>query len=70
MMAFGGRKGKLLAAIVYVMNRLDGDKLEFMYVICNRLRLSGNKTKVEKHNSRGYQPFCYLIILSVNELTS
>lgn len=69
-MAFGGRKGKLLAAIVYVMNRLDGDKLEFMYVICNRLRLSGNKTKVEKHNSRGYQPFCYLIILSVNELTS
>ena len=69
-MAFGGRKGKLLAAIVYVMNRLDGDKLEFMYVMCNRLRLSGNKTKVEKHNSRGYQPFCYLIILSVIELTS
>ena len=69
-MAFGGRKGKLLAAIVYVMNRLDGDKLEFMYVICNRLRLSGNKTKVEKHNSRGYQPFCYMIILAVNELTS
>ena len=69
-MAFGGRKGKLLAAIVYGMNRLDGAKLEFMYVICNRLRLSGNKTKVEKHNSIGYQPFCYLIILSVNELTS
>ena len=69
-MAFGGRKGKLLAGIGYVMNRLDGDKLEIMYVICNRLRLSGNKTKVEKHNSRGYQPFCYLIILSVNELTS
>jgi len=69
-MAFGGSKGELVAAIVYVMNRLDGDKLEFMYVICNRLRPSGNKTKVEKHNSRGYQPFCYLIILSVNELTS
>ena len=69
-MAFGGRKGELVAAIGYVMNRLDGDKLEFMYVMCNRLRLSGNKTKVEKHNSRGYQPFCYLIILSVNELTS
>jgi len=69
-MAFGDRKGKLLAAIVYGKNRLDGAKLEFMYVICNRLRLSGNKTKVEKHNSRGYQPFCYLIILSVNELTS
>ena len=69
-MAFGGSKGELVAAIGYVMNRLDGDKLEFMYVMCNRLRLSGNKTKVEKHNSRGYQPFCYLIILSVNELTS
>ena len=69
-MAFGGWKGELVAAIGYVMNRLDGDKLEIMYVICNRLRLSGNKTKVEKHNSRGYQPFCYLIILSVNELTS
>ena len=69
-MAFGGRKGKLLVAIGYVMNRLDGDKLEFMYVMCNRLRLSGNKTKVEKHNSIGYQPFCYLIILSVNEVTS
>lgn len=69
-MAFGGRNGKLLVAIGYVMNRLDGDKLEFMYVMCNRLRLSGNKTKVEKYNSRGYQPFCYLIILSVNELTS
>ena len=68
-MAFGVSKGELVAAIGYVMNRLDGDKLEFMYVICNRLRLSGNKTKVEKHNSRGYQPFCYLIILSVNELT-
>ena len=69
-MAFGGRKGKLLAAIVYVMNRLDGDKLEIMYVICNRLRLSGNKTKVEKHNSRVHQLFCCLIILSVTELTS
>ena len=69
-MAFGGSKGELVAAIGYVMNRLDGDKLEFMYVMCNRLRLSGNKTKVEKHHSRGYQPFCYLIILSVNELTS
>ena len=69
-MAFGGSKGELVAAIVYVMNRLDGDKLEFMYVICNRLRLSGNKNKVEKHNSRGHQSFCYLIILSVNELTS
>ena len=69
-MAFGVSKGELVAGIGYVMNRLDGDKLEFMYVICNRLRLSGNKTKVEKHNSRGYQPFCYLIILSVNELTS
>ena len=69
-MAFGGRNGKLLVAIGYVMNRLDGDKLEFMYVICNRLRLSGNKNKVEKHNSRGHQSFCYLIILSVNELTS
>ena len=69
-MAFGVSKGELVAAIGYVMNRLDGDKLEIMYVICNRLRLSGNKTKVEKHNSRGYQPFCYLIILSVNELTS
>ena len=69
-MAFGDRKGKLLVAIGYVMNRLDGDKLEFMYVICNRLRLSGNKNKVEKHNSRGHQSFCYLIILSVNELTS
>lgn len=68
-MAFGVSKGELVAGIGYVMNRLDGDKLEFMYVICNRLRLSGNKTKVEKHNSRGYQPFCYLIILSVNELT-
>ena len=68
-MAFGDRKGELVAAIGYGMNRLDGAKLEFMYVICNRLRLSGNKTKVEKHNSRGYQPFCYLIILSVNELT-
>ena len=68
-MAFGVSKGELVAAIDYVMNRLDGDKLEIMYVICNRLRLSGNKTKVEKHNSRGYQPFCYLIILSVNELT-
>jgi len=68
-MAFGVSKGELVAAIGYVMNRLDGDKLEIMYVICNRLRLSGNKTKVEKHNSRGYQPFCYLIILSVNELT-
>lgn len=69
-MAFGDRKGELVAAIGYVMNRLDGAKLEFMYVICNRLRLSGNKPKVEKHNSRGYQLFCYLIILSVNELTS
>ena len=69
-MAFGGRNGKLLVAIGYVMNRLDGDKLEFMYVMCNRLRLSGNKTKVEKHNSRVHQSFCYLIILSVNELTS
>ena len=69
-MAFGVSKGELVAAIGYVMNRLDGDKLEIMYVICNRLRLSGNKTKVEKHNSIGYQPFCYLIILSVNELTS
>ena len=69
-MAFGVSKGELVAAIGYVMNRLDGDKLEIMYVICNRLRPSGNKTKVEKHNSRGYQPFCYLIILSVNELTS
>ena len=68
-MAFGVSKGELVAAIGYVMNRLDGDKLEIIYVICNRLRLSGNKTKVEKHNSRGYQPFCYLIILSVNELT-
>lgn len=68
-MAFGVSKGELVAGIGYVMNRLDGDKLEFMYVICNRLRLSGNKTKVEKHNSIGYQPFCYLIILSVNELT-
>ena len=27
-MAFGGSKGELVAAIVYVMNRLDGDKLE------------------------------------------
>ena len=69
-MAFGGSKGELVAAIGYGMNRLDGAKLEFMYVMCNRLRLSGNKTKVEKHNSRGYQSFCYLIILSVNELTS
>jgi len=69
-MAFGVSKGELVAGIGYVMNRLDCAKLEFMYVMCNRLRLSGNKTKVEKHNSRGYQPFCYLIILSVNELTS
>ena len=69
-MAFGDRKGELVAATGHGMNRLDGAKLEFMYVMCNRLRLSGNKTKVEKHNSRGYQPFCYLIILSVNELTS
>ena len=69
-MAFGVSKGELVAGIGYVMNRLDGDKLEFMYVICNRLRLSGNKNKVEKHNSRGHQSFCYLIILSVNELTS
>ena len=69
-MAFGVSKGELVAAIGYVMNRLDGDKLEIMYVICNRLRLSGNKTKVEKHNSRGYQPFCYLIVLSVNGLIS
>ena len=69
-MAFGVSKGELVAAIGYVMNRLDGDKLEIMYVICNRLRPSGNKTKVEKHNSRAHQSFCYLIILSVNELTS
>lgn len=69
-MAFGVSKGELVAGIGHVMNRLDGAKLEFMYVICYRLRLSGNKTKVEKHNSKGYQPFCYLIILSVNELTS
>jgi len=69
-MVFGGSKGELVAAIGYGMKRLDSAKLEFMYVMCNRLRLSGNKTKVEKYNSRGYQPFCYLIILSVNELTS
>ena len=69
-MVFGGSKGELVAAIVYVMNRLDCAKLEFMYVMCNGLRLSGNKTKVEKHNSRVHQSFCYLIILSVNELTS
>ena len=69
-MAFGGSKGELVAAIGYGMKHLDSAKLEFMYVMCNRLRLSGNKTKVEKHNSRAHQPFCCLIILSVNELTS
>ena len=69
-MAFGGRRGELVAGIGYGMKRLDGDKLEFMYVMCNRLRPSGNKTKVEKHNSRAHQSFCYLIILSVIELTS
>ena len=69
-MAFEGRKGKLLVAIGYGMNRLDSAKLEFMYVMCNRLRLSGNETKVEKYNSRAHQPFCCLIILSVTELTS
>ena len=69
-MVFGGSKGELVAAIGYGMKRLDSAKLEFMYVMCNKLHLSNNKTKVEKHNSRGYQPFCYLIILSVNELTS
>ncbi|EEX52631.1 hypothetical protein HMPREF6745_1834 [Prevotella sp. oral taxon 472 str. F0295] len=69
-MAFGGSKGELVAAIGYGMKHLDSAKLEFMYVMCNRLRLSGNKTKVEKHNSRAHQPFCCLIILSVTELTS
>lgn len=69
-MAFGGRRGELVAGIGYGMKHLDSAKLEFMYVMCNRLRLSGNKTKVEKHNSRAHQPFCCLIILSVTELTS